>query len=63
MKEILREQDYADISVTAAFRKQVTNLLRINVVYQIVEDHEARSTLRVVKVFRDALVETDVLPQ
>ena len=43
MKEILRDQNDADVSVMAAFREQVAHLLRIDVVQQIVEDHEARS--------------------
>jgi len=40
----------------AAFRKQVTHLLGIDVVQQIVEDHEARSAASVCKVCRDVLV-------
>ena len=42
----------------AAFRKQVTHLLGIDVVQKIVEDHEARSAASVFEVCRDALVET-----
>ena len=50
-------QNLADVSVMAAFRKQVTHFLGIAVVQQIVEDHEARSTASVFKkVCRDALV-------
>ena len=36
MKQILRNQNYAVISVMAAARKQVTHLLRIDVIQQIV---------------------------
>ena len=36
MKKILRNQIHADISVMAASRKQVTHVLRIDVVQQIV---------------------------
>jgi len=40
----------------AAFRKQVTHLLGIDVVQQIVEDEEARSAASVLKICRHALV-------
>ena len=64
MKENLRDQYHADITVMAAFREQVAHLFRIDVVQQIVEDHEARSAvLRVAKFLGDALAETDVFPQ
>jgi len=57
VKDILRDQNDADVSVMAAFREQVAHLLRIDVVQQIVEDHEALSTASVFKkVCRDALV-------
>jgi len=36
MKQILRDLNYADIAVMAASRKQVTHLLGIDVVQQIV---------------------------
>ena len=41
MKEVLDDQNDADVSVMAAFREQVAHLLGIDVVQQIVEDHEA----------------------
>jgi len=63
MKEILRNQNHADISVMATSRKQVTHLLRINVVYQIVKDHVARFAVRVTKVLRYGLVIIDVCGQ
>ena len=50
MKDILGYQNDADVSVMAAFRKQVTHLLGIDVVQHIVEDHEARSAASVFKV-------------
>jgi len=50
------DQNYAHVSVMAAFRKQVTQLLGIDFVQQIVEDHEARSAASDFKIFRDALV-------
>ena len=57
MKEVLRDQNDAEVSVMAAFREQVAHLLGIDVVQQIVEDHEARSAASVFKkVCRDALV-------
>ena len=56
MKEVLRDQNHADVSVMAAFRKQVTLMLGIDVVQQIVENHEARSTESVFKICRDTLV-------
>ena len=56
MKEVLRDQNDADVSVMAAFRKQVAHLLGLDVVQQFVEDHEARSTESVFKVCRYALV-------
>ena len=62
MKEILRDQYHTDISVMAAFLKQVAHLFRINVIYQIVEDHEALSAMHV-KIFRYVLVESNVFPQ
>jgi hypothetical protein len=40
VKEVLRDQNDADVSVMAAFRKRVAHLLGIDVVQQIVEDHE-----------------------
>ena len=43
MKEVLCDQNHADIPVMAAVSKEVTHLLGIDVVQQIVEDHEARS--------------------
>ena len=62
VKEILRDQNDADVSVVAAFREQIAHLLRIDVVKQIVEDHEARSTMSVFKkVCRDALVKMYVI--
>ena len=36
MKEILRNQNHADISLMAASSKQVTQLLRIKVIQQII---------------------------
>ena len=57
MKEVLRDQNDADVSVMAAFRKQVAHLLRMDVVQQIVEDHVARSTASVFKkICRGSLV-------
>ena len=56
MKEVLCDQNHADVSVMAAFRKQVTHLLGIDAVQLIVEDNEARSAVSVFKIFRDALV-------
>ena len=56
MKEVLCDQNHADVSVMAVFRKHVTHLLGIDVVQQIVEDHEARSAASVFKICRDALV-------
>jgi len=56
MKEVLCDQNHANVSVMTAFRKQVTHLLGINIVRQIVEDREARSAASVFKIFRDALV-------
>jgi len=60
MKQNLRNQHHADISVMAATRKQVTHLLRINVVQVIVQDHEARfcptRVLLLTKLLRFALV-------
>ena len=63
IKEIVRDKYHADIPVMTAFREQVTHLLRINVVQQIVEDHEARSAvLRIAEFLGDALVEKDISP-
>ena len=56
VKEVLCDQNYADFSVMAAFRKQVAHLLGIDVVQQIVKDHEAQSAASVFKICRDALV-------
>jgi len=56
VKDVLRDQNNADVSVMAAFRKQVAYLLGIDVVQQIVEDHNARSTASDFKVCRDVLV-------
>jgi len=57
VKEVLRDQNHADVPVMATFREQVAHLLGIDVVQQIVEDHEARSAASVFKkIFRDALV-------
>jgi len=56
VKEVLCDQNYADVSVMAAFRKQVTHMLGIDVVQQIVEDHDARSAASVFKICQDALV-------
>ena len=56
MKEVLCDQNHADVSVMAAFRKQVTHLLGVDVVQQILEDLEARSAASVFKICRDALV-------
>ena len=58
MKEILRNQNHAEISVIAASRKQVIQLLRINVY-----DHVARFAARVIKVLRYDLVIFDVCGQ
>ena len=55
-EKFLCDQNHADVSVMAAFRKQVTHLLGIDVVQQIVEDHEARSAARVFKICRDTLL-------
>ena len=49
MKEVLCDQNHADVSLMATFHKQVAHLLGIDVVQQIVEDHEARSTASVFK--------------
>jgi len=56
VKEVLCDQNHTDVSVMAAFGKHVTNLLEIDVVQQIVEDHGARSAASVFKICRDALV-------
>ena len=56
MKEVLCDQNHADVSVMAAFRKQVTHLLGKDVVQQIVEDQDARYAASVFKICRDALV-------
>ena len=56
MKEVLCDQNHAVFSVVAAVRKQVTHLLGIDVVQQIVEDHEARPAASVFKICRNALV-------
>ena len=57
MKEVLRDQNDADVCVMAAFREQVAQFLGIDVVQQIVQDHETRSTASVFKIIcRDALV-------
>jgi len=56
MKQILRNQNHADISVMAASRKQVTHLLGIDVVQQIVYDHEARFATTTTEILRYALV-------
>ena len=50
MKKNLSNQNHADISVMAAFRKQVTHFFGIDVVYQIVEVNEAWSDVRVIKI-------------
>ena len=64
MEEILRDQYHAYVTVITAFREQVAHLLRIDVIQQIVEDHEARSLpLRVAKFLGDALVIPYVFPQ
>ena len=64
MKEVLRDQYYADITMMTAFRELVAHLLRIYVVQQIVQDHEARSAvLRVAKCLGNALVYTHVFSQ
>ena len=57
MKEVLCDQNHADVSVMAAFRKHVTHLLGIDVVQQIVEDHKAPSAANVFEVCRNALVQ------
>jgi len=63
MTGILRNQIHADNSVMAAPRKQVTLLLRINVDYQIIYDHEARFTAGVTKILRYAIVINDICGQ
>jgi len=57
VKEVLCDQNHADVSAMAAFRKHGTHLLGIDVVQKIVEDHEARSAMSVFKICRGALVE------
>ena len=55
-KQISRNQNHADISMKAAYRKQVTHLLRIDVV-EIVYDHEACfATTTTIKIPRYAFV-------
>ena len=56
MKEVLRDQNHADVSVMAAFRKQVANLFGIDVVQQIVENHEARTAASFLNICRGTLV-------
>jgi len=56
VKEVLCDQNHADVSVMAAFRKQVTHLLGLDVVKQIDEYHEARAAASVFKICRYALV-------
>jgi len=55
MKQILRNQNHADICMTDASRKQVAHLLGIDVIQQIVYDHEAWFTTTTI-VLRYALV-------
>jgi len=56
VKDVLCDQNQDDVSVTAALRKQVTDLLGTDVVRQIVKEHEARSVASVFKICWDALV-------
>jgi len=49
VKEVLRDQNDADVSVMAAFREQVAHLLGMDVVQQIIKDHEARPNESVFK--------------
>ena len=63
MEENLRDQYHTHITVITAFGEQIAHLLRIDDVQQVVEDHEARPTLRVANFLGDSLVETNVFPQ
>ena len=64
MEEILRDHYHAYVTVMTAFREQVANVLRIDVIQQIVEDHETRFLpLRVAKFLGDAVVIPYVSPQ
>jgi len=56
MKEILSNQNHADNSVMAASRKQVTHLLGLDVVEEIVYNHEAPFTTTATNVLPYALV-------
>ena len=56
MKEVLCDQNHADVCVVAVFCKEVTHLLGIDGVQQIDEVDEARSAVSVFKICRDALV-------
>jgi len=57
MKQVLRNQNDADISTMTASHKHVTHLLRIDVVQQIVYVHKARfATTTTTEILRYTLV-------
>ena len=59
----MRDQYHVYITAMTAFREQVAHLLTIDVIQQIVEDHEARSLpQRVAKFVGDAFVTPYVFP-
>jgi len=63
MKQILCDQNDAYIPVMATSRIQFAHLLSIDVVLQIVKDHEARFAVCISKVLRYTIVKSDIRRQ
>ena len=61
MKQILSYKNNADIPIMTALREQVTYVIRIHLVQQIVENYETRFTVLVAEIPGNALVKTEVL--
>ena len=61
MKQILSYKNNADIPIMTALREQVTYVIRIHLVQQIVENYETRSTEDIAFIMGNTLVKADIL--